>query len=335
MKIVKPYAKILENTSNIHHAVKCAQICYASQKEVENEHQWLRAKWTAGHKSIFRHQTFYYAIPISQVTEIIFNFIKYNPYVGSYKNNRFLFISINGQTYKENPWIEQLHPYETSELGILSFINTEEDKIGITKILRRTVLVQTQVSTSRELNRTSPNNISEQSTRYCNFSNDKFGGHIAFCEPHWSDLTTYYNLNNEEIKSDERIFFKGENNKTIFATVGNANFEILTLYPLVTNCYDEVFAENWLRTCLDAEERYFEAIKNGVKPEDTRGLLPLDVATKVVYTYRVEEWDHILDLRYYGKFGKPHPNAKFIANCIRIELNKTFSDPWYYGENKR
>ena len=53
-----------------------------------------------------------------------------------------------------------------------------------------------------------------------------------------------------------------------------------------------------------------------MKPEDARGLLPLDVATKCIYTYRLEEWRHFMDLRLLGKTGKPHPNAAIIANKI-------------------
>ena len=49
---------------------------------------------------------------------------------------------------------------------------------------RYTFVVTTQISTSRELNRTSPNNIMEQSTRYVNFYSK--GG--AICQPWWFDL---------------------------------------------------------------------------------------------------------------------------------------------------
>lgn len=38
------------------------------------------------------------------------------------------------------------------------------------------------------------------------------------------------------------------------------------------------------------------------------------------YTYSINEWRAILDLRYYGTTGAPHPNAKIIAGMIRQEL---------------
>lgn len=47
------------------------------------------------------------------------------------------------------------------------------------------------------------------------------------------------------------------------------------------------------------------------------------------YTYSIREWRHIIDLRYYGTTGTPHPNAKIIAGMIRdnlMELGYDFRD---------
>lgn len=46
------------------------------------------------------------------------------------------------------------------------------------------------------------------------------------------------------------------------------------------------------------------------------------LATEVVYTYSVSEWRHIIDLRYFGKTGAPHPNAKIIAGMIKDKLEE-------------
>lgn len=286
MELVKPYAE-LWNLPNDELIVKCAQLCYASEKPPKNINSWLEEKWKNGHKSIFRHATYYYAIPCINVNEILRSFFKYNSYIGYYENDEFVFVSINGQTYKETPFINHLNKYMSNELGLLSLCNTEKDKQEVTKILRKTVLVQTQISTSRELNRTSPNNICEQSTRYCNFTEGHLGS-VKICEPWWFDSTKY----------DNSQFVSYKN-----------------LVDIAANCYSHLIAQ-------------------GMMPQDARGVLPLDTATKVVYTYRIEEWAHILDLRYYGTTGKPHPNAKISANQIREVLNavlpKDEDDMFYF-----
>lgn len=278
MEIVKPYVELWD-LPNDALTVKCAQLCYASEVPPKNINAWLEEKWKNGHKSIFRHATYYYAIPCINVNELLRGFFKNNPYVGYYENDEFVFVSINGQTYRELSYIHHLYKYSTTELGLLNLCSTEKDKQEVTKILRKTAFVQTQISTSRELNRTSPNNICEQSTRFCNFTQEKFNGEVKICKPWW---------------------FTNENNE---------------------------IEKHYLRACEISTNVYKELIDCGLKPQDARGVLPLDTNTRVVYTYRIEEWAHILDLRYYGKTGKPHPNAKISANQIRELLNSIL--PYY------
>ena len=64
------------------------------------------------------------------------------------------------------------------------------------------------------------------------------------------------------------------------------------------------------------EVAYNFAIRLGLPAQDARGFLPLDTATRVVYTYSVFEWKHIMGLRLVGSTGKPHPNAQIAAQLI-------------------
>ena len=141
-----------------------------------------------------------------------------------------------------------------------------------------TLVVTTQISTSRELNRTSPNSIAEQSTRYCNL--EKKGG-VQIARPHWHAGGTRW----------QRFVFN--------------------------------------TACRVSERAYNILLKSGLKPQDARGVLPLDTYTVVAYTYSLAEWSHILDLRYHGKTGAPHPNAKIVGEKIRsiiIERMKEYCE---------
>jgi len=69
------------------------------------------------------------------------------------------------------------------------------------------------------------------------------------------------------------------------------------------------------------EISYRKLILDGMKPEDARGVLPLDTATKVIYTYSVQEWQHILDLRLYDKTGKAHPNCHVVMQMVKDQIN--------------
>ena len=78
----------------------------------------------------------------------------------------------------------------------------------------------------------------------------------------------------------------------------------------------------YINAISEAERVYKALLDKGMKPEDARGILPLDTATKVIYTYSIREWQHILDLRYYGTTGKPHPNAKLVIGMVRDRINE-------------
>ena len=80
---------------------------------------------------------------------------------------------------------------------------------------------------------------------------------------------------------------------------------------------------NYINSCIQSFGTYKDLIEiNGMHRQDARGTLPLDTATVCAYTYSIKEWRAILDLRYYGTTGQPHPNAKIIAGMIREELIK-------------
>lgn len=59
-------------------------------------------------------------------------------------------------------------------------------------MMRYTFCVDTQISTSRELNRVSPNSIAEKSTRYVYEDG-------SICRPHWMTDEEVDYLNNEPI----------------------------------------------------------------------------------------------------------------------------------------
>ena len=283
MKLIKPFVEHWANKDNNVHAIKCAQVCYASDTDIKNPEAWLDAKIKAGHLSIFRHQTYYFLIPTIVITQMMEQFFINSPYVGYYKDKEWGYVSVNGQTYIEVKWLTHLFKYSSSELGLMNVATENGCARQVERILRRTMYIITQISTSRELNRVSPNNICEQSTRYCNFTKDKFNGEVKICQPWWFD--------------DEKV--------------------------------DAVKQNHYLKGIEIATNVYKELVDSGMRPQDARGVLPLDTATTVVYTYRVEEWAHIINLRYYGTAGTPHPNAKIIANMIREELNGSLIENYF------
>ena len=100
---------------------------------------------------------------------------------------------------------------------------------------------------------------------------------------------------------------------------GDKAYEICAPYFLGSASPNVKFI--YLLSLYENEEGYVNLISNGMKPEDARGILPLDTATKVIYTYSIEEWQHILDLRLYDKTGKAHPNCHVVMQMVKDQIN--------------
>ena len=257
---------------------RAARICYGNDKGKRSDEDMCEFLKKSGHLSMFRHGTLYFVFTLEQLNDYLtIARLIHSPYIGTtYKRvrkNRIYFVAMNVQAYMDlTPQIHnQLKPYEVSLAEFVVQVKKHKHPTALS-LIRYTLCVTTQISTSRELNRTSPNNIAEQSTRYVNFG--KRGG-ITICKPHWYDGVSWF--------------------KRFLA---------------------------WFVWAI-AEIFYHILLKMDMKPQDARGVLPLDTATRVVYTYNVFEWRHILDLRLLGKSGVPHPNPKIVAQMIADELQRS------------
>ena len=75
-------------------------------------------------------------------------------------------------------------------------------------------------------------------------------------------------------------------------------------------------------SCNNSFNKYKLLVDIGMHRQDARGVLPLDTATRCIYTYSIREWRHIIDLRYYGTTGTPHPNCVIITKLIKEKLEE-------------
>lgn len=282
MKLIEPQVEWWQQTTLAQHIARVGRICYKakgkqpeeglSEQEVEEfirkrDEERCKGFWESGHRSMYRHGTVYFFMPNEKgLPHYIWAYLNASAYINYATKNHKVWISTNMQFLLENTKLmNALNPYGVGEEEFIEKAQKYECEEAFT-IIRMTLVVTTQISTSRELNRTSPNSIAEQSTRYCNL--EKKGG-VQIARPHWYADSTRW----------QRFVF-------------NAVFRV-------------------------SEWAYNRLLKSGLKPQDARGVLPLDTYTIVAYTYTLAEWSHILDLRYHGKASTPHPNAKIICEKIR------------------
>lgn len=288
MKIIEPKVELWKQGDDAKaHVARCARVCYGRTNG--NDGATIKQLINNEHWSMFRHGTYYIIANDSDKTleTIVINYANTIGFSYHYEKHVY-YITVNGN------WVlDHKTPFGYLSKYIVpieDFCNTE---IGF-HMMRYTFCVDTQISTSRELNRVSPNSIAEKSTRYVYEDG-------SICRPHWmsDEIATHFN------------------EEPLFADWIDDNIEHQKAYHYINSCNDSFF--NY-KALID---------EFGMRRQDARGVLPLDTATRCVYTYSVNQWRHILDLRYYGTTGKPHPNAKIIAGMIRnnlMELGYDFRD---------
>ena len=175
MKIVDPQVELVsQNDAESLHIAKCARICYGSNKLVNND-TLCNNLWKNNHRSMFRHAGVYYKIPVNGVFNNEDVYLLYSEYCNVGRDANYIYISTNRQYAKE-----YLVDYSDYEISIEEAKNIEP--FVKHKLIYYTFIVDTGIDITRELNRKSPNAISERSTRYVDFVK-KIG--IMFKKCHW------------------------------------------------------------------------------------------------------------------------------------------------------
>lgn len=278
MKIIEPSVELWLQEDVTAHIARCARICYG--RDSGNDFVLCNNLLHNKHWSMFRHESVYAIIPEKDTYNLwhkVMNEYMNCPYIDWICFENKYYISTNGNFLLDiKKYNSVLYKWLTQyRVDALTFNNIHP---LVSNLMRYTFKVTTQISTSRELNRVSPNNIAERSTRYVYEDG-------TICRPHWMTINEANEFNN--------------NHQAGMTTIGR----------------------NYINSCIQSFGTYKDLIEiNGLNRQDARGVLPIDTATVCAYTYSVKEYRAILDLRYYGTTGKPHPNARIIAGMIRNEL---------------
>ena len=146
---------------------------------------------------------------------------------------------------------------------------------------------------SHELVRHRLASFAQESTRYCNYSQDKFGKEITVIQPCFFDPDMRYIMT-----SEDNPFLKC----TRFAP------EKVEKYVI------------WYNSCKVAEDRYFMLLEKGATPQEARSVLPNSLKTEVVMTANMREWRHFFNLRAAGTTGAPHPQMLEVARPLLEEV---------------
>lgn len=277
MKIIEPKVELWQQGDDAKaHVARCARVCYG--RENGNDEATVKRLLDSKHWSMFRHITYHIIANDSDkdLENLIINHANTIGFSYHYEKHIY-YITVNG-----NWALDHKVPFEYLSKYIVPVEDFRNTEIGF-HMMRYTFCVDTQISTSRELNRVSPNSIAEKSTRYVYEDG-------SICRPHWM--------------TDEEVDYL--NNEPIFEEWCNSHKK----------------ASIYRDSCNNSFNKYKLLVDIGMHRQDARGVLPLDTATRCVYTYSVDEWFEIIKKRVYNTTGKSHPNATIICKLIEQELNE-------------
>ena len=136
-----------------------------------------------------------------------------------------------------------------------------------------------------------------ESTRYCNYSKDKFSNEVTFIEPCWLDMH-----DTDEGREVTR----------------NWNFDILDGCAIIAEEGEFDDARDAFLTSLNvAEHCYLELLQKGWTPQQARSVLPLGIKSELISCGFKEAWENF----FYRRDAKDaHPMAREIAKPMHKEF---------------
>lgn len=274
MRIVNPSFEILpqgEGINGVYELIEQAgRTCYKSENKIApgTAKEFVDRMIKSEHYAMLEHGTVYLKFETLARAEKYLN-NKYSEVRTCYGS---FYVTTNLRVLVENGWLDELsyvcEPTEYHEKRV-------------------TVLFHTQIAISREFNRHRVNSMAESSTRYCNYSKEKFGNEITINRPSW--------VSDKETGSTRELL--NEYCRMI------ANNDIACMSAI----------DWWHFANIASELAYMKLIECGKKPQEARVVLPLDTNTDLVHTAFVSDWKHFFDLRALDKTGPAHPDAKELA----------------------
>lgn len=164
---------------------------------------------------------------------------------------------------------------------------------------RYTLLCTTALHCYKDLTRHRVFSFAIESTRYCNYSKDKFGGELSFIIPTWCEIPA----------GDYPCHFDDEANFILEGT---------SFGELGIRGANKIF----MLHCGLAEHDYKTLIEYEWQAQQAAEVLPQCIKGDMIITGFEDDWKHLLDLRYYGTTGAPHPMVKELAALMKEELEK-------------
>ena len=307
MKLIEPSVEILEQSSGLDGIYKQIEIagrtCYKSEENITEDSAkgFVDRMIKSGHGAMLEHGTVYLTYRIDYNSNPLSNGYDENrerevkSFINKYYSNKYskvnhynihyanyIAITTNYRVLVENNWLDDLqYLCEPTEY--------HEKRITVKFICDRGI--------SHELVRHRVFSFAQESTRYCNYSKDKFGNELTFIIPSWFKT------------------LKEASDEILLQTYSKEQVEKgMNRYYAIDNCENE-----WIISLLDQEVVYISLIDNGWTPQQARAILPNSLKTEIVMTGFESDWEGFFKLRCDKA---AHPDMQVLANKLKGLMNE-------------
>lgn len=295
MKLIKPSFEIWNQPAGLEGVYKqierVGRVCYKSEDKIteDSAKPFVDRMIKSGHGAMLEHGTVYLKV---------FNVIENSELIDKYKSNKYSVVKEGTEVYNchgdilygsckcittnyrvlvENGWLDDLkyicEPTEYHEKRI-------------------TVHFACDRGVSHEFVRHRVMSFAQESTRYCNYSKDKFSNELTFIEPCWLEDYNYKDNTYNQLFIDSLRFAEAH------------------YLDLLKKWDDKI-----------PDKRYKTGFRNNPwAPQQARAVLPNALKTELVVTGFTSDWNHFFDLRARGTTGAPHPQAKELAEPLMKEF---------------
>ena len=277
MRLIKPSVEIIKQEKyDLLHVFKFIELagrtCYKSENKIteDSAKEFVDRMIKSGHGAMLEHGTIYLTIPVSDISNpIIYKYIL-NSYSKIFIDVTNSYITTNYRVLIENNWLDDLkyisEPY-------------------LFHAKRTTVKFICDRGVSHEFVRHRVFSFAQESTRYCNYTKDKFNNELTFIIPCW-------------IKDLE------EGNYYAYCEYHHSKNDA---------------SKRWFDSCMSSEFVYINLIEEGWKPQEARTILPNSLKTELIMTGFNDDWENFFKLRCAPN---AHPQAKELADMLKDKFNK-------------
>lgn len=280
MRIIKPSFEIIKQLPGeigmLKHIETCGRVAWKSEDRTTDDSylKFIEMLKSVKHGSVLEHGTVYLDMPTSldNINNGILSRYIHDKHSKTNGTGDRFYVTTNYRVIIENNWIDDLqYMCEPTKF--------HEKRTTVRFICDRGV--------SHEFVRHRVFSFTQESTRYCNYSKDKFDSELTFIYPIWCNTI-------KESTKEERAQVYGDKE--------------------VNGWYASDNSENqWVINMLDAEITYISLIETGWKPQQARSILPNSLKTELIMTGFDSDWEHFFLLR---DADSAHPQARELAKPL-------------------